>query len=287
MYNRCQHLIEVFQDTQQFYTENLALPAAVDAGRKSTQLYGPGDYPALPEKQELPVVIEVTKSTSFTAASQRYFRHGKEHIAVLNFASSVNPGGGVKSGSSAQEESLCRCSTLYPTLNQHFLWEQYYEPGRASRDPLHTDACIWSPGIVICKSDASGNPRIDPEGWATVDVISCAAPNLREKTGNLHNPESAVPVHLTEEEQYTLHLKRARHILHIAASKRVSSLILGAFGCGAFANDPRAVAEAYKDALKEYGQYFRYIEFAVYCRQDEPRNFDAFRETFSGIKSQL
>ena len=228
------------------------------------------------------MTIEVTKSTSFMAASQRYFYHGKECIAVLNFASAVNPGGGVKSGSSAQEESLCRCSTLYPTLNQRFLWEQYYEPNRSAGDPLHTDACIWSPGIVICKLDASGNPRIDPEGWTTVNVISCAAPNLRERTGNIRNPEAAVPVHLTAEEQYALHLKRAKHILHIAASKRAAALILGAFGCGAFANDPWAVARAYRDALEEYGPYFSYVEFAVYCRQDETCNYDAFRQTFDG-----
>ena len=201
---------------------------------------------------------------------------------MLNFASAVNPGGGVRSGSSAQEESLCRCSTLYPTLNQRFLWEKYYEPNRAANDPLHTDACIWSPGIVICKLDTSGNPRIAPEGWATVDVISCAAPNLRERTGNLHNPETAVSVHLTSDEQYALHLKRAKHILHIAASKRVEALILGAFGCGAFANDPWAVARAYKDALEEYGQYFKYIEFAVYCRDYETENYDAFRQTLCG-----
>lgn len=282
MYDRRQRLMEVFQDTQRFYTENEQLAEAVAASKKGTRLYGPDDYPALPEQRKTPVTIEVTKSTSFMAASQRYFYHGKERIAVLNFASAVNPGGGVKSGSSAQEESLCRCSTLYPTLNQRFLWEQYYEPNRAAGDPLHTDACIWSPGIVICKLDASGNPRIDPEGWATVDVISCAAPNLRERTGNIHNPETAVPVHLTAEMQYALHLKRAKHILHIAASKRAAALILGAFGCGAFANDPWAVARAYKDALEEYGQYFSYVEFAVYCRADETRNYDAFRQTFGG-----
>lgn len=281
MYDRRQRLIEVFQDTQRFYTENEALAAAVAANQNGTRLYGPDDYPALPEKRKMPVAIEVTKNTSFMAASQRYFYHGKERIAVLNFASAVNPGGGVKSGSSAQEESLCRCSTLYPTLNQRFLWERYYEPNRAANDPLHTDACIWSPDIVICKLDASGNPRIDPEGWATVDVISCAAPNLRVRTGNIHNPEMAVPVHLTAEEQYVLHLKRAKHILHIAASKRVAALILGAFGCGAFANDPWAVARAYKDALEEYGQYFSYVEFAVYCRPNETRNYDAFRDTFA------
>ena len=155
-------------------------------------------------------------------------------------------------------------------------------PAAADNDPLHTDACIWSPGIVICKLDTSGNPRIAPEGWATVDVISCAAPNLRERTGNLHNPETAVSVHLTSDEQYALHLKRTKHILHIAASKRVEALILGAFGCGAFANDPWAVARAYKDALEEYGQYFKYIEFAVYCRDYETENYDAFRQTLCG-----
>lgn len=115
-----------------------------------------------------------------------------------------------------------------------------------------------------------------------MDVISCAAPNLRERTGNLHNPETAVSVHLTSDEQYALHLKRAKHILHIAASKRVEALILGAFGCGAFANDPWAVARAYKDALEEYGQYFKYIEFAVYCRDYETENYDAFRQTLCG-----
>lgn len=282
MYDRRQKLISVFQDTQRFYTENEQLAQAVSASKRGTRLYAADEYPALPEKRRTPVQIEVSKNTSFMAASQRYFYHGREHIAVLNFASAVNPGGGVKSGSSAQEESLCRCSTLYPTLNQHFIWDQYYAPNRTANDPLHTDACIWSPGIVICKLDASGNPRIDPEGWATVDVISCAAPNLREHTGNIHNPETAAPVHLTSDEQYAIHLKRAKHILHIAASKRVAALILGAFGCGAFANDPWAVARAYKDALEEYGQYFKYVEFAVYCRDDETENYDAFRETFAG-----
>ena len=277
MYDRRQRLIQVFEDTQRFYTENPQLASAVEGSKKATRFYGADEYPVLPEPRKTTVTVAVTKNTSFLAALDRYFRHGREHIAVLNFASAVNPGGGVKSGSSAQEESLCRCSTLYPTLNQRFLWENYYEPNRASGDPLHTDACIWSPGIVICKMDSGLPQRMDSEGWATVDIISCAAPNLRERTGNLHNPETSRPVHLTHDEQYTLHLKRAKHILHIAASRRATALILGAFGCGAFANDPWAVAEAYRDALKDYGQYFKYIEFAVYCRDYETENYDAFK----------
>ena len=282
MFDRKQKLIEVFQDTQKYYTENEQLAAAVEASMRGTRLYETEDFPTLPEKRKTPVQIRVSKETSFMAANQRYFYNGREHIAVLNFASAVNPGGGVKNGSSAQEESLCRCSTLYPTLNQQFLWDKYYNVNRAAQDPLHTDACIWSPGIVICKMDKSIPIRItSPEGWATVDVISCAAPNLREKTWTIHNPEDAASVKLSGEEQYEIHLKRAKHILHIAASQRAAALILGAFGCGAFANDPWAVARAYKDALEEYGQYFKYIEFAVYCRDYETENYDAFRQTFA------
>ena len=272
--------IEVFEDTMKQYKSNPILKAAVSNSVANQKFTAADETVELPQCAGYTPTVTVSGKRSLEAAVE-YAKQGMK-TCVLNFASAVNPGGGVRSGSSAQEESLCRCSTLYPTLNQRFLWEKYYEPNRAANDPLHTDACIWSPGIVICKLDTSGNPRIAPEGWATVDVISCAAPNLRERTGNLHNPETAVSVHLTSDEQYALHLKRAKHILHIAASKRVEALILGAFGCGAFANDPWAVARAYKDALEEYGQYFKYIEFAVYCRDYETENYDAFRQTLCG-----
>ena len=73
---------------------------------------------------------------------------------------------------------------------------------------------------------------------------------------------------------------RRHSILHIAAAHGAEILILGAFGCGAFRNDPEAVAAAYRDALAEYGKYFDEIEFAVYCRGYETGNYDAFRRIF-------
>ena len=276
-----QRLIEVFRDTQAFYQDDPRLSKAVEESTRNARFYAADDYPSLPEKRKTPVLITVTKNKTFQAAVDRHFRHPKERIAVLNFASAVNPGGGVRSGSRAQEESLCRCSTLYPTLNQSYFWKKYYDVNRMSNDPLHTDACIWSPGVIICKSDSGIPQRVDPEGWVTVDVITCAAPNLREKTGNIHNPEMAQSVHLSWEEQYSLHLQRAKHILHIAAAKRVSTLILGAFGCGAFANDPVVVAEAYRDALPDYKGYFDSIVFAIYCRPYETTNYTAFREALA------
>ena len=158
-------------------------------------------------------------------------------------------------------------------------YHEYYQKNRDAHDNLHTDACIYSPGVVICKTDEAWPERMEEKDWVKVDVISCAAPNLRKRSGNYHNPEHGLTPEISAGELYTLHKKRAEHILHVAAANHADALVLGAFGCGAFANDPYVVARAYKDAVASYTQYFRMIEFAVYCRRDETDNNDAFKKT--------
>ena len=114
--------------------------------------------------------------------------------------------------------------------------------------------------------------------FVTVDVISCAAPDLKKKPYNRYNPETGRAINVDNQELYDIHLKRARHILHIAAANRVDILVLGAFGCGAFHNDPEVVAEACKDAIldDQYKDKFDLIEFAIYCKATETRNYEAF-----------
>lgn len=276
--DRRQKLIEIFEDTQEFYRQNSQLANAVQMAKSATKLYASDDYPKLPTRDALDCEITVTKHKSFEAATGIHALHLDCRIAVLNFASATNPGGGVRTGSSAQEESLCRCSTLYPTLTQTWIWQSYYQKNRDARDNLHTDACIYSPGVVICKTDDSYPKRMEEKDWVAVDVISCAAPNLRRRPGNTHNPEYGLPVAISSEDLYELHLQRAKHIMHIATANEVDALVLGAFGCGAFANDPKVVARAYEDALKSYAGYFKYIEFAVYCRGRETENYEAFKK---------
>lgn len=276
--DRRQNLIEVFEDTELFYKQNTQLANAVQAAKNATKLYEADEYPKLPTPKENNHSIEVTRSKTFEAAMRIHDDHPDWKIAALNFASATNPGGGVRTGSRAQEESLCRCSTLYPTLAQEWLWREYYTKNREENNNLHTDACIYSPGVVICKTDTAFPERLNERDWIIVDVISCAAPNLRRRPGNRHNPEYGRSITLSQEALYQLHVKRAKHILHIAAANRVDALILGAFGCGAFANDPTVVARAYKEAVMEYRRHFSLIEFAVYCRAEETINYNAFRK---------
>lgn len=276
--DRKMRLVDIFQDTQQFYNTNPALMAAVAASKAGTKLYDAGAAPALPANVRKAGAVSVTKSKTFEAAMRLAKQYPGKKIAVLNFASASRPGGGVKSGSSAQEESLCRCSTLYPTLDRRFLWQNYYDVNRASGDVLHTDACIYSPGVVICKTDSDYPERMPQENWCTVDVISCAAPNLRNEPANKYNPETGEPVSILPADLQCIHEQRSRQILAVAAANGVDILVLGAFGCGAFRNDPKVVARAYANVLEGMEDLFDLVEFAIYCRDYETENYDAFRK---------
>lgn len=283
MFDRRQKLAEIFEDTQSLYMTDNTLQRAVNDCK--IELFDCGNYPQLPSPLPYPGTVHVTKRRSFEAAMKNQREHPAWKICVLNFASATKPGGGVKGGSSAQEESLCRCSTLYPSLDQRWLWQKYYDVNRAAQDNLHTDACIYSSDIVVFKSDDDYPVLIPRQDWITVDVISCAAPNLRSNPRNHFNPDFGKPVSISDEELYQLHMNRARHILHVAASKEIDCLILGAFGCGAFANDPDIVAKAYRGVLSEYLSFFQLIEFAVYCRPSETTNYEAFNKEISSINN--
>ena len=256
--------------------ENAVLAAAVEKSKAAAKLYGVEDYLELPEMKKAGTVA-VTKSRTFEAAMRLHAAHPGAKVAVLNFASATKPGGGVKTGASAQEEALCRVSTLYPTLDQRRFWNQYYTPNRAANDPLHTDVCIYSPGVVICKTDESFPKRLPESAFVAVDVVTCAAPNLRQTPGNYHNPDADHAVNITKQALYDLHFQRAKHILHVAAANGVDCLVLGAFGCGAFENDPNVVARAYAASIEAYRTRFEVIEFAIYCRDWETENYNAFK----------
>ena len=275
--NKRERLASIFQDTRQFYSTELMLVAAVESSRKKTVLFDEGKAPVFPGVAPRAGEVTVTRSRSYEAAVRLTRQYPGKRIAVLNFASATNPGGGVVHGSSAQEESLCRCSTLYPTLDQGFLWQEYYNVNRASANVLHTDACIYSPGIVICKTDDDFPERLPQKDWVSVDVISCAAPNLRNAPANQYNPENGHAVNILPDDLTRLHEQRARAILAVAAAHNADILVLGAFGCGAFRNDPQVVAKAYANVLKDCRCYFDLVEFAIFCRDFETENYDAFR----------
>ena len=278
--DRREQLIEIFNDTLDYINESDELKKSVDESKKETKFYRSGTYLDLSNNPIYEPDIEINELKSFETVFELRKKYKDLKIGVLNFASATNPGGGVTKGSSAQEESLCRCSTLYPLLNNNFLYKNYYWPNRIDGDNLHTDDLIYTPNVLIIKSDEAYPKRLDKKDFITVDIISAAAPNLRGVVANEYNPESSKVKSVTDEELYQIHLSRAKHILNIAAAHQNKIIVLGAFGCGAFRNNPYVVAKAYKEALKEYAKYFVKVIFAIYHRDFEIENYQAFKETF-------
>lgn len=270
---RRQQLASVFEDTVLRIKLSADLKSAIDYSIRNQQFISESATISISDvqKADKPANIIVSKLRSFEAATQYI---GKR-TAVLNFASATNPGGGVEKGASAQEECLCRVSTLYPCLADQKMRASFYTPHRKNGNALHNDDIIYTPNVLVIKDD-NHNPLSEP---FSVDIISCAAPNLRERPSNQYNTGDTIKVQISDNELLALHEKRARKIFFSAIANGIEILILGAFGCGAFCNDPYIVARAYKNVLPEFKQYFQTIEFAIYCRPTDSINYDAFKST--------
>ncbi|MEI3411862.1 MAG: TIGR02452 family protein [Blautia sp.] len=169
--------VDIFKDSVDCMNGNSRLQQAIKKSVNKQKLYLEAEKIDVPDRKGLSCKTMVSTKRSFEAASV-YARVGKK-VAVLNFASSTNPGGGVTHGSSAQEECLCRCSTLYPCLNIDMMWNKFYKPHRKAGNPLYNDDCLYTPEVIVFKSDISFPERMTEKDWYQVDVITCAAPNLR------------------------------------------------------------------------------------------------------------
>lgn len=277
MFDRRIKNIEIFQDTTKLINENTRLNEAVAYSRNNQKLYLEKNSAGadITDRKFVNTNIIVSRKRSFEAASQ-YAREGKK-VCVLNFASATNPGGGVTHGSSAQEEALCRCSTLYPCLNTNEFWEDFYREHRKENNPLYNADCIYTPGVVVFKSDVSFPERMREDEWYTVDVLTCAAPNLRRYPSNVMNPNAgSQAAEISLDELVKLLEKRIERIFAIANEWKAEVLILGAFGCGAFCNPPEIVAGEFAKVQEKYRGCFETIEYAIYCRDYESANYDEF-----------
>ena len=265
--------VAIFEDTRDKCKYDPELTKAIrETNSRQIVVLEETKIEAITHRYSNPAKIVVTKKRSYEAA----YGYLGQKTCVLNFASATNPGGGVVWGSTAQEECLCRCSTLYANLTQRKLWSSFYEPHRESHNPLYNDDCIYTPDVVVFKSDTATPELLPHAEWWRVNVITCAAPNLR------NDRDGTVRVTISNAELKKLHIKRMRRILSIVAAEGNDVVILGAYGCGAFKNPPEIVAEAMKQVIEEFRYCFKTIEFAVYCSPRDERNYQTFHRVLGG-----
>lgn len=173
-----------------------------------------------------------------------------DKIMVLNFASARNPGGGFLVGSSAQEESLCRASDLYlyiKDVNEFYKNQKHYESG------LYDSDLIYSENVSFFKDGKGQNVQsID------VDVVTACAVNVK----SLRQQDRRQELKLVESSMR----ERIENIFEIAMRKNVDTLVLGAFGCGVFSNNPYMIRNIFQDAIHStrYKNKFKEIHFVIY-----------------------
>lgn len=167
------------------------------------------------------------------------------NIGILNFASYKNPGGMFLKGSTAQEEALCHESTLYNVLIKFN--DTYYKSNRENSKitgDLYSNRGIFSPDIVFFHDN--GNYT-----YTRANVITVASPNYRNKA-------------IINKNENTKALdSRIKFVLDIAEDNNLETLILGAFGCGVFKQNPNEVANIFKYYLLSGKYNFKNIIFAI------------------------
>ncbi|MEU5598014.1 TIGR02452 family protein [Streptomyces sp. NPDC020298] len=241
----------------------VALAAAIEAARAGTRLHGPDPVPVpVPAASAADTVFEVTGESSLEAA-----RRLAEPVAVLNFASARNPGGGYLGGAQAQEEALCRASALYTCLLRA---PEYYDHHRAHRDPFYTDRVIHSPAVPVFRDDRG---RLLDEPY-TAGFLTSPAPNAGVVRRTAPQRAAELPSALSA---------RAERVLETAAAHRYRRLVLGAWGCGVFQNDPAQVAGAFRGLLGPGGRFagtFEHIVFGILDRTPGAVVREAFVRAF-------
>lgn len=257
----------IFNDTCNLYKSDETLIEACKFTQENEKLYlAENNIDCNRERFSERAQLVVSRKRSFEAASC----YKDCRVGVLNFANSFNPGGGVVNGSKAQEESLCRCSTLYDSLTTPYMMENFYGKHRITDNDLGTDDVIYSPKIKVFKSDTACPKLMPKEKWYDVDVLTCAAPNIFVGFNET--------IEISDEELSNLHEIRLRKILDVAVSNEIDVMVLGAFGCGAFGNPPEVVATVSKKVIADYIHSFKVIEFAINSSKATSKNFDVFNE---------
>lgn len=270
--NTAKETLEIVKAGQYTNSSEKVVDFAVEqkAAEANTKLYTPEELANISDRFSVDVdkdnklTIEVTNETTQLAAYRLVAQENCSDLVLLNFASAKNPGGGFLNRAKAQEEDLARCSGLYPCLQTQ---PTYYKVNRAYESLLYTDHIIYSPKVPWFKTRSTGQLLAD---FFLASVITAPAPNAGEVLRRDPTAKKDIAIAL---------YRRAKYVLTVARDNGHRSLLLGAWGCGVFRNDPYTVANAFGIWLHspEFADCFDRVVFAIYDPTKEKRIFNAFR----------
>jgi len=269
------------QQRRKIFQDTLRVTKGVGTYKQS-ELYSNEELPEFDEMQGMSyynleqhkVVIEVVNQDTLVGVLQ-LAKQGLTPM-VLNLASDFKAGGGVRSGSGAQEEELFRRTNYDNCSNQKFY-------------PLkEDDQFVVTENVYIVKDE--DNVLISSKDWQAFTFL--AMPGIRKPVRECAYDENDEPINdangkpvftYRDDEDMETMRKKIDLIFRYAVLEEFDSLVLGALGCGAFGNPPEDVANLFSEAIEKYGGAFKKIRFAVLSR-DTQLNFQIFKDTLATKK---
>lgn len=229
-------------------------------------------YTNLPKKLALKYRVEKERETKIYVLPTDTFLGAKtlgDNVCVLNMASSYQAGGGVLNGSRAQEEELCRRSTLmsglfpYDKVKRRLLdlsMDKHYYP-------IPDYGGIYCGNVMVYRADGTYNKLEEPYTCSVVSVAGIKNPILSKKG-------------LMQDDDVLMFKGKIRSILRIAYIHYHEKLVLGALGCGAYHCPPKQVAALFKEVLQEneFKGVFSDICFAIIDDKNSKSNYKIFKE---------
>ena len=210
--------------------------------------------------------FSVTGETTLEAAN-RLWAEGEKNLLALNFASAKNPGGGFLTGSQAQEESLARSSGLYPCIEQK---TAMYKANKQLHSHLYLDDMIYSPQVPVFRCD--DGKLLPPYQVSFVTSPAVNAGMIKDKES--HHTDKLEPV-----------MKgRIAKLLALAHHHNHETLLLGAWGCGVFRNNPHKISSYFREALSDGGIFqgaFKRVVFAILDNTEDQKIINPFKAQFS------
>lgn len=257
---------------------------------------GPGKSELYSNEVRLELPIGMYHDTSVSVVNEDCLVVGKQmqdeglNPAVLNMASAFRPGGGVMSGARAQEECIFRRTNLFLSLYRfdRKMYDLVIEPNRDDFSdgvydldfirqgyPMDENfGGIYSAGVTVFK-DSSYEWLEEPY---ETSFISVAAMNISRAA---RQGEQVLIDGRLSDRAVAITKNKIRTICRIGILHGHDSLVLGAWGCGAFGNPPEHMAQLFVDVLNEEEFRGRYkdIRFAIIeDHNSKGRNFQTFKD---------
>lgn len=251
---------------------------------------------------------------SMNAVMFRYFRGQQLKCGVLNFANFFKPGGGVVEGAGAQEECLCRITTLYDAIFK--MKNDFYEANKRRRQEAKDapstlswvdigvfNRIIYTQNVRQIKEDVTVGRLNQFVDGPTFDMVTAVMPELRNTTRSGESTLNASLKEMTLDEMKRHYRLLWHRILKAFYDHKVDVIDLGAIGCGVFKNDPIEVAEAFYEVFTTWGpsgenqsfenswaHYFKCVIHPVFTTQKTYKPYSSFKsklEAYSDFGGQF